>query len=148
MGGVFRHKAGSVTGQTAAIAALGLCATGGVFFSLKLSFGASACTVPGTLWVLLLGQRPAYGAPPSTRRACPDGSQELPDPFPRAFSRRRSDETGFAWGKGWVAALRSSQGWKRHEGMLHGRAACSFLSAPPVYARGIRLGIAECCGNV
>ena len=60
---------------------------------------------------------------PATRRANPDASQELSDAFPRAFSRSRSDEEGFAWGeKGSVATLRGSQSWKTRGASCMGKA--------------------------
>ena len=45
------------------ITALGLYATAGVFFSLRLWLAATACAVTGTLWMVLMGQRLAYGGP-------------------------------------------------------------------------------------
>ena len=59
----FKHKVGTSTLQTGAITAVGLYATAGVFFSLRLWFGGSACAVTATLWLILLFQRIAYGPP-------------------------------------------------------------------------------------
>ena len=52
--------------------------------SIQPTFGGWSSL--STVWPKPLGERCAV----------PDGSQELPDPFPRAFFPRRSDETGFA----------------------------------------------------
>lgn len=57
----FREKAGTVTIQTSAITGSALFAVPGVYFSLELWFAAAACAVTGALWMVLLGQRLAYG---------------------------------------------------------------------------------------
>ena len=59
----FREKMGTVTVSTAAITGGALYAVAGVYVSLELWFAAVACAVTGTLWVVLLAQRLAYGPP-------------------------------------------------------------------------------------
>ena len=58
-----RRRVGTITVQTGAITAVGLYTTAGVFLSLRLWFGGSACAVTATLWLMLLFQRLAYGPP-------------------------------------------------------------------------------------
>ncbi len=57
----FREKVGGVTIQTAIITGAALFAVAGVYLSLRLWFAATACAVTGSLWVVLLAQRLAYG---------------------------------------------------------------------------------------
>ena len=64
----FGQKVGAVTIQTSAITGSALFAVAGVYFSLSLWFAACACAVTGALWMVLLGQRLAYGNLPGKRK--------------------------------------------------------------------------------
>jgi len=72
----FRAKLETVTAQTSVITGLGLYAIAGVYFSLSLWFAAFACTVTGTLWMVLLLQRVMYGKVGATLKDNPEPSDQ------------------------------------------------------------------------